>query len=300
MSFWHQKEKQRIVPMEKSAPNDKATVVALGICAVCLGLLFLGTGCPGPTGCQTDADCAGDLICNVETGQCEEPPPGCTSDADCPEGEVCNLDTGECEAAPVGCTSDDDCPEGEVCNLDTGECEAAPVGCTSDDDCPEGEMCNLDTGECEAAPVGCTSDDDCPEGEVCNLDTGECEAAPAGCTSDEDCAEGEFCEVTTGECIANVNLYEVTRVDADYPERVHFEPAGHMDCTVCHHAADADAGIPNAAGMSCLACHPDDPNEPNSFKNVAHDENGSGDGCRMCHAAEFENNCKFCHPELPD
>jgi hypothetical protein len=73
-----------------------------------------------------------------------------------------------------------------------------------------------------------------------------------------------------------------------------------MNCTVCHHAADGDAGIPNAAGIGCLTCHADDPNDPNSFKNVAHDENGSGDGCRLCHATEFENNCRFCHPELPD
>jgi hypothetical protein len=110
--------------------------------------------------------------------------------------------------------------------------------------------------------------------------------------SDEDCEEGEFCDTQTGECVVNENLYEVTKVDADYPDRVHFEPSGHLNCTVCHHTE------PDAANTGCLACHSDDPNVPNSFKEVAHDMNESGDGCRMCHAAEFEDNCAFCHPAV--
>lgn len=174
-----------------------------------------------------------------------------------------------------------------------------PPACTADADCAAGEVCNLATGVCEAAPpAGCTSDADCAASEVCNLDTGECEPAPTGCTSEEDCDEGYFCDLATGDCVENVNLYATTRFDTD-KDAVHMTPSGHANCTVCHHAANDDAGIPNAAGQGCVPCHNDDPNETNSFKSVAHDLNESGDGCYMCHAAEFADNCKFCHPLLP-
>ena len=174
-------------------------------------------------------------------------------------------------------------------------CPPKPPVCTSDTDCAVGEVCNTATGQCEAGPTGCTSDEDCAEGEVCNTETGQCEVAPTGCTSDEDCQEDEFCDVQTGDCVVNENLYEVTKVDADYAERVHFAPSGHMNCAACHHSE------PDATGKGCLTagCHSDDPNVPNSFKDVAHDENESGDGCRMCHAADFAN-CAYCHPDLSD
>ena len=146
---------------------------------------------------------------------------------------------------------------------------------------------------------GCTSDADCAGDLVCNTATGQCEEpAPVGCTSDADCEEGQFFDTGTGECVANENLYEVTKVDADYDSRVHFEPSGHADCTVCHHAANEEAGMPNAAAQACVPCHSDDPDVANSYKAVAHDLNESGDGCRMCHAAEWSDNCAFCHPLL--
>ncbi|UCF34982.1 MAG: cytochrome c3 family protein [Phycisphaerales bacterium] len=267
MSFWHQKEKQRILTMEKSAANYKAKVVALGICALCLGLVLLGTACPGPTPqCQTDADCTGDLVCNVETGQCEEPP---------------------------GCTSDADCAEGEVCNLDTGTCEAAPPECTSDADCAEGEVCNLDTGACEAAPVGCTSDADCAEGEVCNLDTGECEAAPAGCTSDDDCGQGEFCNMVTGECVLNEDLFANVTFDHDFHsgafscDTCHHDGAGFTNCSTCHNRDEVVGGLP-------------------VLKDVMHTETSATtgySGCFSCHQdrnPDGTRDCSVCHTDLPD
>jgi Cys-rich repeat protein len=218
---------------------NRSAVASLAIGLMAVSIVLLGTACP--------------------------PPPGCTSDADCAAGEVCNTATGQCEAAPTGCTSDEDCEEGEVCNTETGECEAAPAGCTSDEDCAEGEICNTETGECEAAPTGCTSDDDC--------------------------AENEFCDTQTGECIVNENLYGTTAFDTDF-DRVH--PL-HTSCMECHHT-----GIPSAGQGDCRTCHSDDPNVANSYKEVAHDDNESGDGCRMCHAAEFEDNCAYCHTALND
>ncbi len=110
--------------MENSAAKLKAAVVSAAICMLCVGLMFFGTGCPFPPvpPCTTDADCPGDQVCNLTTGQCGEPAVPCTSDDDCDDGEVCNVDTGECELAPTGCTSDDDCEEGEFCDTGTGEC----------------------------------------------------------------------------------------------------------------------------------------------------------------------------------
>ena len=149
-------------------------------------------------------------------------------------------------------------------------------------------------------PPGCTSDEDCPTGQVCNTATEQCEPAPTGCTSDDHYEEGQFCDTETGNCEPNENLYELTRVDADYENRVHFEPSGHVSCTVCHHVADAEAGMPDASGQGCVPCHSDDPNEVNSFKSVAHDMNESNDGCRFCHSDEFSDNCKYCHYALND
>jgi len=202
-------------------------------------------------------------------------PPGCTSAAQCDDGLYC---TGV-ETCVNGACADGalPCLEGEVCLEATDSCTTA---CTTPADCPDdGNPCTVVT---------------CTEGACLTSAVENC------CETDADCEEGEFCDVQANECTVNQNLYEVTKVDADYPERVHFEPAGHTTCTVCHHAADAGAGLPDAAGQSCRNCHPDDPNQPNSFKDIAHDANESGDGCRMCHGDEFDaGNCAFCHPDAP-
>ena len=172
------------------------------------------------------------------------------------------------------CTTNADCDEGEVCNED-GECEAAPAPeCTSNGDCDEGEVCNED-GECEAAPTPeCTSNGDCDEGEVCNED-GECETAP----------------VVEDPYETNVFMDEFNRVHG-------LHQAAFPDCTTCHHS-DPPAGL-----SRCSECHSLDPNEFNSYKFVAHDENESGDGCRSCHSGETTDDgawrCSFCHTALLD
>ncbi|UCG16056.1 MAG: cytochrome c [Phycisphaerales bacterium] len=72
--------------------------------------------------CETNADCADDLLC--EEGVCVEPVPvGCETNEDCAEGEVC--EDGDCVAAPEGeCEFDEDCAEGEICA--DGDCVEAP------------------------------------------------------------------------------------------------------------------------------------------------------------------------------
>lgn len=190
------------------------------------------------------------------------------------------------------CRSDADCPDGEVCQ--NGVCVTAPgPECTTDADCANGEVCV--NGVCEEAPAPeCTTDADCAEGMVC-VD-GVCEEAPAPeCTSNGDCAEGEVCE--DGVCVPAVEEapYE-TNAFTDDQEALHAAHAdtGVSDCTTCHHS-DPPAGF-----VSCTQCHSDNPNEFNSYKEVAHDQNESGDGCRACHDAEWSDNCAFCHTALLD
>ena len=70
-------------------------------------------------------------------------------------------------------------------------------------------------------------------------------------------------------------------------------------CTECHHEEPV-----SAAGQTCTDCHSDNPDELNSFKAIAHDENSSDDGCRGCHDDERTDegdwNCSFCHTALLD
>lgn len=160
--------------------------------------------------------------------------------------------------------------------------------CTQDADCDDGLYCNgqetCDGCNCQAGTDPCAADETCDEeGDTC--------APPAGaCETNDDCEEGEFC--ANGVCVENVNLYGTIAFDTEF-DRVH--PL-HTSCTDCHHT-----GLPSGEGTgSCRVCHSDDPNELNSFKDVAHDMNESGDGCRMCHAGEFDDNCVFCHTALAE
>ena len=169
-----------------------------------------------------------------------------------------------------------------------------PSLCTSDADCTGGLVCDLETGMCVEPPTGCTSDADCAEGLVCDTETGQC-VEPSGCTSDDDCEEGEFCDTQTGECVVNENLFATTALDTDF-DRVHglHQDSPQVDCTDCHHSEPENAGFGD-----CRECHADDPGDAISFQAVAHDDNESGDGCRMCHGGEWDN-CAFCHTALQD
>ncbi|MGD2108472.1 MAG: cytochrome c3 family protein [Phycisphaerae bacterium] len=153
-------------------------------------------------------------------------------------------------------------------------------------DCDDGLYCNGAETCVDGSCVSGTSP--CDAGVTCDEDTDTCEVA--GCQSDEDCEDDEFCDVMTGECVVNENLYALIALDrnADGGNFDEVHPL-HTMCTACHHTE------PAAGFQSCRNCHSDDPNGVNSFKDVAHDQNESGDGCASCHAAEFADNCAFCH-----
>ena len=111
----------------------------------------------GETGCESDADCAGDPAgehCDPGSGTCVECLP---ANDDCPSGQYCNAETYSCE---VGCTDDADCGADLVCDLPTNAC----VGCLVDTDCPVGSVCDEPTNICY---TGCSETQDCQEGFTC-------------------------------------------------------------------------------------------------------------------------------------
>jgi len=160
--------------------------------------------------------------------------------------------------------------------------------CTSDADCAEGLICV--EGTCQE-PVGpdCTSNADCDDGLYCNgaetCTNDECQPGTNPCV-----VVGQTCNEETDTCELDPSLFETNALIDDFAN-VH--PL-HTTCTACHHE-DPPAGF-----TSCTTCHSDDPANSNSFKEVAHDQNESGDGCRLCHDAEWEDNCAFCHTALLD
>ena len=198
----------------------------------------------------------------------------------------------DCLFPPATCTTNADCPEGEVC-VD-GECVAEPVGCTTDADCSEGEVC-VD-GECAAAPVGCTTDAECDDGLFCTgtetCVNGECQEGTDPCTA------GQVCDEETDTCAAEASTYATNALIDDF-DRVHgLHQAAGFGCDPCHHTEPVDAGF-----NSCTMCHSDDPNELNSFKQVAHDEDEDDNGCRSCHNQTTEDglwDCTVCHTALLD
>jgi len=154
-----------------------------------------------PPMCLTDADCPGNQVCHLASGECYDPTPdGCTSNAECAPGEVCEIETGTC--VPGGCSTDADCPAGKVCNVETGECETwVDPRCYEDADCADGLRCDVETGECFEPNGPCESDADCQGGQVCNTDTGICIDPDGPCTGDADCGGGQVCNTDTGICI---------------------------------------------------------------------------------------------------
>ncbi len=176
-------------------------------------------------------------------------------------------------------------------------CPATTPQCTTDADCDVGQVCN-DSGVCEAGTgTTCTADADCNDGLFCNgtetcVETA-CQAGSAPCLAGQTCdEEGEV-------CVGEESPFE-TNVFLDEFDRVHgLHRTAFPTCTVCHHDEPVSAGFGR-----CSECHSLDPAELNSYKDIAHDQNESGDGCRMCHDDERNDddtwNCSFCHTLLSE
>jgi hypothetical protein len=148
--------------------------------------------------CSADADCGGELVCNLEiaTGRCAPTAAAtrvgaaCTTTIDCGNygRDACNNEVGDgfpggyCSLEP--CDDVQVCPTGATCVALPFETPACMQACTVDADCREAEgyVCQLFP---TAPPAGfgpsslacafrCESDEQCTLPLTCNVATGKC------------------------------------------------------------------------------------------------------------------------------
>ena len=194
-----------------------------------------GQGCLMRTDCEADEfcrvethcemDCVSDegctLVCTIRGTCIKGQENGCDANAACPPNSIC--ENGVCVPVkiPVECRSDADCAKDQICdwsmcpmlnpcapNTDCGtppecigQCVSPQEGCRSDADCPEGQVCAY-----SAMPVVC---DECTGDAPCactgQVSLGTCVPKwQEGCKGDWDCASGERCvkekELNCGVC----------------------------------------------------------------------------------------------------
>lgn len=150
--------------------------------------------------CAHDGDCCSGH-CHGGVCALSAPQGACDSDAECAAGLECNLTLATCYAKPGGyCRTSNDCGSNQ-CSGGQCVCGQGSSLCATDADCCSGfvcvgQMCRGNGG------AGCGSDADCNAG--CCID-GTCSGCGApigsGCTSDSDCGPGATCDPTTGTCL---------------------------------------------------------------------------------------------------
>jgi Cys-rich repeat protein len=182
---------------------------------------WYGTCVPRDIGCTSDAECPGDMYCEMwcYEDQPTEPAFACGANADCPPGHACFDGMCICDSAtgidcmpppPPPCEGicqphhqnpceNVVCPTGMHCEAFDVYCFAPPCQpvaecvpdqreCIEDSDCPMGFACSIEV--CPAMP--CTPD-------YCPPCYGVCEPVePEYCYSNEDCASDEICEFYEG------------------------------------------------------------------------------------------------------
>lgn len=133
------------------------------------------------SGCTSDADCSGYLVCDQTLGRCEDPRPRCSSNSDCASSEYCVA--GRCLGT---CPLIAPCPQGLECKQFGGS--GGVTLCAAD--------CNTFDG---SGSDGCEADRQCVP--FFGADDGLCRGvgrnrAGQSCSSDfsaDDCREGSFC-----------------------------------------------------------------------------------------------------------
>ena len=162
------------------------------------GIGLVGNECLGVAQCQSDTECAGDLVC--VDGNCVEPGGGCVEDSDCPEGTTCQ--GGVCLESGTPCVEDSDCSGGTMSICQDGVCTThSTLECLGDSDCPEGTICQ--DGECAGTAV-------CKGGIPCSSDA-DCFGTGCLCGSDGFCSEPDTSRVTTS---SNSNSGEISKISS--------------------------------------------------------------------------------------
>jgi MYXO-CTERM domain-containing protein len=241
------------------------SLTASSLAAAALGLVWLCPAQAHAQTCETDADCAQGLVCEV-VGASSCAVPDCPPGETCPEPEPCEPEEFR-ECVPGPCTSDADCGEGLKCLTTSSEiCTASDMACDPDDEecvpVTVEPVCETVTEQyCAPDWVGaCETDADCGEGftcvqpEVCECSVGAAVPEPATDPDADPAAESE----------------PVPEVEPEpVPEPIcECYPTGEKYCEPKEIACEAAADCPE--GWSCeqvgavsVACTvPEDGSEP--------------------------------------
>jgi len=168
-------------------------LITMATLAITVAACTTGSADGDVEGCQSDAQCPTNFICNVDTGQCL-----CAEDDACDANEFCN-DQGRCQAQ-AGCLTTDDCRDEEnpfdICDTLTNTCvtlDAQSLQCVLSSHCPFGTTCinNICT-------PGCVENGDCPLGQPCI--NNQCDGRSNACTDNSFCEYGQLCDLDTSTC----------------------------------------------------------------------------------------------------
>jgi len=139
-----------------------------------------------PTKCRFNSDCAGNKVCDTDSGLCVD----CNVDGDCPFSRpICNTAERKC----VGCINSNDCSgSAPICSSTTKQC----VGCQTSTDCNGvTPICNASSNQC----VACLSNADCGvNNPICNPAVSQCVQCitDANCIAPATCSSGQCCDAT--------------------------------------------------------------------------------------------------------
>jgi len=108
--------------------------------------------CPPETACKGGDDCCSDGACGLGEGDCD-------SNADCANDLVCGTDNCKANFDSTSFDSTDDCCTSKF-----------EVDLTGGSSCVGGDACCTDRGNCGIGEGDCDTDDDCQSGLVCGRD----------------------------------------------------------------------------------------------------------------------------------
>jgi hypothetical protein len=137
------------------------------------------------SGCQSDADCGDNMMCNGV--------------------EICDTATGQCQTGtPMACDDGMWCNGEETCDDSIGCVDATTPVCTGGDSCTGFYECSEADGACVIldVPESCDDGNACNGLETCNTADGSCNAGEPILRGDDDICNGvETCDPTTGQCL---------------------------------------------------------------------------------------------------